>query len=283
MKAEVSTFARKSGKPPSLPAICQELTAAVENPESSIEQVSAIIRKDQGLAARILKLSNSAFYGIPSQVGTLDEAVQIIGLREIQDLVLATSVISVFDKIPPKLVDVPSFWRHSIACGIAAALLAEAQHDPIPERLFVGGLLHDIGRLMLFVNAPEVSRQVLKRCEQEGALASQLERELAGFDHATLGAELIGQWGLPQTLAEMVGCHHSPSQAVVVTMDAFMIHYADFIVSALEYGQSGELSVSPLSVPRYCERCLLDDSRMEGLVKELDYRCEEVFPILLET
>jgi hypothetical protein len=135
---------------------------------------------------------------------------------------------------------------------------------------------------MLFVNSPELSRQVLKRCEQEGALASQVERELVGFDHATLGAELIGQWGLPQTLAEMVGYHHSPSQAVMVTMDAFMVHYADFIVSALEFGHSGELSVSPLSVPRYCERCLVDDSRMEGLVKELEFRCEEVFPILLE-
>lgn len=271
-----------AGQLPSLPALYYKLVEAIQNPDSSVEEISGIIQKDQSLASRLLRLANSGFYGFPSDIGTLGEAVQLIGLREVQDLVLATSVINTFDKVPGRLVDVASFWQHSIACGIASALLAEQRHDPAPERFFVGGLLHDIGRLILFVKAPEESREILERCEQEEQLASRIELEVLGFDHATLGAELIDLWKLPQSLREMVGSHHDPSASPVVFLDAFVVHYADFITSALEYGKSGELFVSPLVVPSNRARWLMEDDRIEALVTELDRKCEEIFPILNE-
>jgi putative nucleotidyltransferase with HDIG domain len=213
-------------------------------------------------------------------VATLGEAVQIIGLREIQDLVLATAVINAF-KLPPNLVDVASFWKHSIACGLVCGLLAEDQHDPQPERFFVGGLLHDIGRLMLFLKAPEEGRQILQRSEKEGMLASRMEREIMGFDHAELGAELVSFWKLPHSLKEMVGCHHNPSRSHTVPADVFLVHYADFITSVLEFGNSGEFFVAPLTLPKGCDHCLVSEDRLTTLAKELEIRCAEIFPILV--
>jgi putative nucleotidyltransferase with HDIG domain len=185
--------------------------------------------------------------------------------------------------VPAHLVDVPSFWQHSVACGIASTLLAEQRHDPAPERFLVGGLLHDIGRLILFLNAPEQSRLILDRCEKEEQLAPSIELDVLGFDHAMLGAELVEFWNLPQSLREMVRSHHDPSASPVVFLDAFLVHYADFITSALGYGKSGEPFVSPLVVPSNRARWLMEDDQIELLVAELDRKCDEVFPILIQS
>ena len=280
MKMDATSFVRRTTKLPSLPALYYDLVRAISNPYAMIDEICGIIRRDQSLTSRLLKLANSAFYGLPTKVGTLQEVVQIIGLREIQDLVLATSVIKAFEKLPTHLIDVPSFWQHSIACGVASSLLAEQRRDPMPERFFVGGLLHDIGRLIMFLNAPDESREILLRCESQQELSLQIEREVLGFDHAMLGAELILLWKLPRSLVEMVGCHHQIPSSTANVLDAFTVHYADFIVSVLEFGNSAELYISPLLAPKDCARYLLADEQMEELVNELDRKCGEIFPAL---
>jgi HD-like signal output (HDOD) protein len=280
MTTDVQSFAQNAGKLPSLPALYYELNEAVQNPDSSLEEIVGILEKDQGLSSRLLRLANSAFYGVPSQIGTLAEAVQIIGFRQVQDLVLSTSVIQAFQNVPEDLLDVGSFWKHSIACGLASALLARQRHDPVPERLFLGGLLHDIGRLVLVLKAPAESVKILRRCESEQALASPIEQQELGFDHAALGAELLRLWKLPLPLREMVHGHHNPGVSSVMFPDTFLIHYADFITSALQYGRSGEVFLAPLVVPDNCQRFLMEDDRVDLLAVELDQRCAEVFSIL---
>lgn len=279
MKTDAATFARQAEAPPTLSVVYYELSTTIEDLDSNIEDVSSVILKDMGLVSRILRLANSAFYGLPSQVGTLEEAVQLIGLNEIQNLVLVTALIKAF-RMPASLVDVTAFWKHSIACGLASGLLAEQHRDPHPERVFVGGLLHDIGRLMLFLQAPEASRQILERSKQEGVLASQMERETMGFDHAELGAELVSIWKLPTSLQEMVKCHHQPASAATIPGDAFIVHYADFITSALGFGNGGEFYVAPLEVPNGCAHWLVPEDRLPVLVEELEVLCRDFFPIL---
>jgi putative nucleotidyltransferase with HDIG domain len=280
MSVDLNKFVERTGRLPSLPSVYYTLMRTIETPNASVEEVSAVITRDQSLATCLLKLANSAFYGLPARIGTVDEAVQLIGFREVQDLVLATSVIRAFDKLPADLVDVASFWKHSVACGIASALLAESQHDPVPERFFVGGLVHDIGHLIMFLNAPEESRQILDRCEREAQLCFRVEQEVLGFDHAMLGAELVFRWKLPHALVQMVRDHHNPLESRAAFLEAFLVHYADFIVSALELGNSGERFVAPLKVPANCEGFLLDEGRLESLVIELERRCDEIFPAL---
>ena len=279
MNLGVNSFLRQADKLPSLPALYYELIRIIEDRDSSVEDICKVLRMDQGLVTRLLKLANSAFYGFSSKVATINQAVQFIGSREIHHLVLATSMIKAFSKIPSRLVDVTAFWEHSIACGIVTALLAERCHKPVPEQFFVAGLLHDVGRLILFLYAPGDSVEILKTCEAEEELMFRVEPKVLGFNHAALGAELISLWRLPSAVREMVGGHHNPARSSVV-QHAFLIHYADFIVHALELGSNGERFVPPLTVPDNCQGCLLEDYEMEFMAREIEAQCQEVFPIL---
>ena len=141
-------------------------------------------------------------------------------------------------------------------------------------------MLHDVGRLVLFLKAPAQSLEILERCEKEESISSRIEIEVLGFDHAALGAELVSQWKLPLPLREMVHGHHNPGVSSLMLQDTILIHYADFITSALEYGKSGESFVAPLVIPPNFERFVMEDDRIDLLVVEMDERCDEIFPIL---
>jgi HD-like signal output (HDOD) protein len=279
MKLDVNTFLRQTGKLPALPTLYYELIRIIQDRDSSVEDICKVLRMDQGLVTRLLKLANSAFYGYSTKVATINQAVQIIGSREIHHLVLATSIIKAFSNVPTRLVDVTSFWEHSVACGIISALLAERCHKPVPEQFFVAGLLHDVGRLILFLNAPAHCVEILKTCEVEKEPMFRIEPKVLGFDHAALGAELISFWRLPAAMREMVGGHHNPARSSI-TQHAFLIHYADFIAHALDLGSNGERFVPPLTVPGDCQGCLLEDYEMEFMTREVEAQCQEVFPIL---
>ncbi len=272
-------FVRQSAGLPSLPSLYYELVRNIHNGDASVNTVCGIIRKDHGLVARLLRLANSVFYGLPLEVDSPEDAVQIIGFNEVQNLVLATSIIKAFDKMASDQMDAPSFWLHSIACATASSMLAEQWYDPLPERFFVGGLLHDSGRLLMLLNAPEQSREILRRCQAETALAMEIEQQVLGFDHVVLGAELASYWKLPDSLWEMVRCHHNPAAAIGHPKDAFFISYADFIASVLEFGKSGELFPYPLLVQPEHEPFLLDEEQIPLVASELETQCAQLFSI----
>ncbi|HOW65883.1 MAG TPA: HDOD domain-containing protein [Candidatus Paceibacterota bacterium] len=275
MHPTASSFIDEVGTLPSLPVLYQELSRAVEDPNASIEAIGRIISRDLGLASRLLKLANSAFYGLPLPADTIEEAMQRLGLRQIRELALATTVIRLFDRVPSDLVSVESFWEHSVACGTACALLARELHDPTPERVFVGGLLHDVGRLIMYLKAPQQSAEIGHRCRLTGQLDHEAEREILGFDHADLGRELLLRWRLPSSLADMVGKHHQPGPSGECGSDEAIVHVGDFLTHALGFGCSGELFVSPLSAACW-ERCRLSDDRIESLLDELDRQQESL-------
>ncbi len=279
MKSALEQFVRSSGTLPSLPTIFIEIRHAVDNPNSSIRHIAAIIQKDQGLASRLLRLANSAFYGFPRKVETIDDALHLIGLREMRDLALATTVIESFKDIPPHLLDVRNFWKHCIACATAGGLLAQSRHEPNPERFFVAGLLHDIGRLVLVLRAPEKMSEALERSRIEKIPLCQTETAVFGFDHAALGGALLEWWKLPPALVDMVRWHHKPSAARYAITEASVIQFADFLSSALGIGNSGQ----PL-VPPFCSdgwiRSHLDHSDLAKVMDSMLVKCAEISGIL---
>ena len=117
----------------------------LEDPNTTANDLGRVIGRDTGLTARLLKIVNSAFYGFQSRIETVSRAVTIIGMRELRGLVLAASAIEAFSKVPNKVLNMANFWRHSVYCGVVAQLLAERSNVLHAERLFVAGLLHDIG------------------------------------------------------------------------------------------------------------------------------------------
>jgi HD-like signal output (HDOD) protein len=139
---------------PSLPEIFYQLKQAIDDPESSFDEIGKIVGNDPGLTARLLKIVNSAFFGFPQQVETISQAIGIIGREQLSDLVISTVVMNQFNNIPQSSLNMESFWKHSIACGLSAQNLALAIGEANLERYFVAGLLHDIGRLVIGIELP---------------------------------------------------------------------------------------------------------------------------------
>jgi putative nucleotidyltransferase with HDIG domain len=220
----------------SLPAACLRINEMVDDPTTSTDDVSQVITQDPALTARLLRIANSPFYGLASSVDTVARAVTVLGMRQVRDLALATTAVRAFEGIPNKLVSMQSFWEHSIYCALAARTLAEDCLKSRRESVFVAGLLHDVGQLVLYNRLPDLSRQALEAVLDgpEELESQEAERELMGFDHAEVGAELMRRWGLPENLRECVAFHHTPQMAEHHAKEVAIVHIANSIASMAE-------------------------------------------------
>ena len=266
---------------PSLPAVFIKVNEAIEDPKSSMRDIAEIISCDQSLSARLLRLANSAFFGFFSKVDTISQAVTIIGTKQLRDLILATSVIQVFKDISTDLVDIKSFWEHSIGCGIASRLLASYQNEINVEHFFVAGLLHDIGRLILYWKNPEQMKDILFRASENDKLLHQVEREVMGYNHAEVGGLLLRQWQLPGNLEDPVKYHHNPTRAPNYPIDSGIVHVADMIVNGMEMGTSGERIVPPLDEHSW-KNIRLSPSILEPLSNQLNEQYSDTQDLFLK-
>jgi len=230
-----------------LPMIFHKLVEVVNDPRSSALDAAEVIENDPELAVRLLKIVNSSFYGMRAKVDSVSRAVAIIGGNQLLSLAVGLSVVTAFKGIPAEMVDMEAFWRHSVGCGIAARLLAGHHNAPNTERFFVGGLLHDIGRLALYAELPDTARRVMERARAGGWLLVDQELHDFGFSHCRLGGLLLENWKLPLSLENNVASHHDPRRAQH-RLEASVLHVADMLVNAMELGTSGERYVPHLDM-----------------------------------
>ena len=230
----------------SLPMIHLRLEEAINNPKKSMADIAKIIREDPGLTARLLRIVNSAFYNFPSRVETISQAVTIVGTQQLSALALATSVMNMFKGIPQELVSMDSFWRHSVGVGLAARVLATYRREPNAERFFVAGMLHDIGRLVLYTKISDQARDAIVAAKTNKVLLYEAEKESLGFTHAVIGGVLLQTWKLPTSLEEVVMFHHNPTASTRFPVETAIIHLADIVAHSMGLGSSGEQLVPPL-------------------------------------
>jgi len=217
----------------SLPEIYIRVSQALEDENHNAKQLGDIIGHDPALTARILRIVNSAYYSLASQVELVSRAVSVIGEDDLRNLVLATSAVDTFKRIPNQLVDIDLFWRHSVHTGIVARLLSKYCNILHGERLFVAGMLHDIGKLVLYFKEPELSQQVLLRAADTDGQLFNAEKEIIGFTHGDVGAALIDAWKLSDTLKEVIAYHHTPLSAKDYRIETAIVHIANCIVNAI--------------------------------------------------
>jgi len=230
---------------PEIPAVVFELNEVIANPLSSADSIARVVNTSPSLTALLLKIVNSSFYGFPSKISKVSHAVSLIGTREISSLALGISILSIFKNIPKEIIDMYSFLKHSLACGIVSRILASQSNFSQTEQLFVSGLLHDLGRLILYIYFPQESRNVLSRARSGCRLLYEEETDYLGCNHAEVGKMLMKQWKLPHILENNVWYHHRPSKAQQ-PIPAALVHLADIIVNSLGIGSSGEKFVPPL-------------------------------------
>ena len=263
-----------------LPIIVMQINEAIRNPNSSTRDIASVISRDTSLSARLLKIVNSAFYGYPSKIDTLSRAVLVIGTKQICTLAMGLKIISFFKSIPSELIDMGSFLRHSVACGIVARILASHKNIQNVERLFVGGLLHDIGRLILYNHAPAHAKLNLTKARRTNQLLFKVEREAMQCDHTRVGGYLLKKWKLPVSLEDMVAYHHCPMKSKD-PLESSVVHIADMVANALEMGSSGEWLVPPLDPMAW--RCVgLSSNTLPIVISELESQFEEISRFLLD-
>jgi putative nucleotidyltransferase with HDIG domain len=265
----------------SLPVIYQRLDEAINDPYSDLSRIAAILSEDSSLSARLLRLANSAMYSFPSRVETVSRAITIIGTKQLRDLVLATSVIEQFRDIPKELVNMESFWRHSIATGISARVIATYRREANVERYYVLGLLHDIGRLIMYLQIPQKANQAIELSADSRIPLYQAERQLLEFDHAAVGSALLKKWKLPDSLQEGIAYHHKPQQASCYPEDAATVHIADIVANAFKLGSSGEPTVPPFDESAW-KRLGLTIDQLPHIAEQLETQYSAAVDIFLD-
>jgi len=229
------------------PLIYDRLIEVINHPRGGAADVAKVVMDDTALTARLLKVVNSAFFSFPRPVETVSQAVTVVGTSQIRDLALGTSVVDLFRDVPEDLIDMDGFWRHSLACGVAARILASLRREGNVERFFVAGILHDLGKLIIYQYCPEEAGEVLEEAREQQILLHQAERRILGFDHGQVGEALLQQWNMPHSLREALRFHHSPRRASRYPVETGAVHLADIMANALGIGNGGEVYVPPLS------------------------------------
>lgn len=202
---------------PSMPAICMQVMEEVQAPEASIQKVADIIARDLGMAAKILQMVNSAFFGLCRRVTDIRDAVMLLGLDAIKALVLSVNVFSSFNGTKMAFLDFDSLWQHSLTTGGYAKQIMQAAGQPrsAVNAAFVAGMLHDIGKLILAVNFGEAYQSAVQTPSADEGCLWEREQAVFGASHAEIGAYLMGLWGLEPALLAAIAFHHNPTRSQV--------------------------------------------------------------------
>lgn len=239
----------KMGDLPTLPTVLLTINKLLTNPRTSAHEVGMAITSDQVIASKVLKLVNSAFYGFPGKVNTITHAIVILGFSTVKNIVLTTSILGLFDtKKSVSGFDLSAFWRHSVATGAIARIVARESGYRGQEEAFIGGLLHDIGKLVLALHATEDFEACLRRADERNCLFFDAEKELLGVTHTDLGRWLQDRWNLPRDIAAVLIHHHSkPAAAGEHARLVAIVQLSDIIARGMQVGHPCDASVPVLS------------------------------------
>jgi len=215
----------------SLPTVYTHIVELLNGSGASSYQIAKVVSKDANLTVRLLRLVNSPMYGFSGKIDSVSRAVSLLGTNELETLTLGITVINQFKNISADLLNMDSFWRHSIRCGLFSRILAGHLGEVDAEKYFVGGLLHDVGRLvMLDKMAPQYAGAIAKA--RQGHLPMyRAEQECLQTDHSIIGKLLAEKWRLSPALIRMIGSHHSPRLANY-SKEACVVHIADILAHA---------------------------------------------------
>jgi HD-like signal output (HDOD) protein len=261
------------------PLIYERLVQVINDPRSGSADVARVIGEDQGLTARLLRTVNSAFYSFPRPIDSVTQAVTIVGTQQVRDLALATSVMTMFDDVPADLIDMQSFWHHSLATGTIARVIAGYRREDNVERYFVAGLLHDIGRLIIFQRAGSQAREAIERARESGEPLYVCEAAVLGCDHAQVGDALLAKWNFRGAFREATLHHHRPRLASKYPAETAAVHIADVMSNALSWGRSGEVRVPPCD-PGAWDTLGIDTGMTNILIEEAERQIDAAMHLL---
>lgn len=225
---------------PTLSNVVEKLNLLVDSPDTSIGDVGKVISKDQVLSAKVLKLINSGFYGFPGRITTVTHALVLLGFNVVKGLILSATV---YDLMKENMI---GLWEHSLGTAVASGLIARRLGEPDPEEVATGGLLHDLGKVALGVQQPDLFTEVMEAVVARDCLVMEAEQHVLGVNHARIAYWLIDSWNLPSILTEAVIYHHQPQLAKVAPRQTAMVHLGDIFARARGFGNAGDPYLPPI-------------------------------------
>lgn len=254
---------------PTLPKVLDEVSRLVKDPDSSTEQIAKLISMDQVLSAKVLKMVNSPIYGFPGRISSIHHALVLLGFNVLRGVIVSTSVFDIMSK------NMVGLWEHSVGCALASSEVARHCDLKDVEDISVAGLLHDLGKVVIAVQLPEMKAAIDAQVKSKDISYMAAERELMGFAHDRVNIWLADHWKLPPAIKEGMGYHHKPQLARLYPDVACCVHLGDFMVRVFEYGSGGDDNV-PYLEPDALKRLRLKPSDLE---KILDRLCEQFVDI----
>jgi putative nucleotidyltransferase with HDIG domain len=265
--ANLESIIKSIGDLPAIPHVASLVMEKVANPDTTPKEINEIISKDQGLTARVLKTANSSFYGRPRRITKLTEAVMTVGFSTIQSLVLTAAVRDLFKTFG--LID-KLLWDHSLGVAFASRTIAKKFRFPRIEEAFLAGLLHDVGKVILNVQAPEKMTLVVQEVYNTpgGASFCEMEKQVFGFDHAELGQLVAKKWNFAEEIELVIGHHHQPRARQGIPPLTYIIDLANGICHKLEIGptRNPDLNLVDLKSARILK---LSEKILNGLAEEI--------------
>jgi putative nucleotidyltransferase with HDIG domain len=247
---------------PTLPAVVRRIAESLERPNVNLSEVAGLIESDQVLTAHLLRLANSAFYGVSGEIASVARALTVLGTAITRSLLYGVSVLDLH-------IDLAGFWEHSIGTALAAGALAKHLRLRAPEEVSGAGLLHDLGKVVLYKQAPETFAAVLERAAAEGLRFAEAERALLDVDHAEVASWLLARWRFPARVLEPVVHHHAPERAAGARVETAVVHVANTLVRAYGYGFGGDRRI-PAIAPSAWRLLGLSASALDRVIAAFD-------------
>jgi putative nucleotidyltransferase with HDIG domain len=217
---------------PTLPLVVRQVQKIIKNPKTSMEQIAAVIAKDQVLAARVIRLVNSAFYGLPKRMSAVSQAILVLGLNTVNNILMSVSIVNVFRTDTASDFDHEAFWEHAFGCACIARGIAKQINFAEPEDCFTAGLVHDIGRLVLEQYFHQEFMKALKQSRSRKTPLLDEEIAVFGAGHDEVGALLCEKWNLPAQIISALRYHHQPSDPESGALTRIIAHAAQLTQAA---------------------------------------------------
>lgn len=248
-RLEVRDFLKKVEKLPTLPGIAMRIIQTANNPRSAAEDLSRIIMNDQSLASKVLRLVNSAYYGVRNKVASIRQAIVILGFNTIKSLALSTAIMDKFSSTTTDGFSRGEFWKHSIGVAVTNRLISRrlSTNKDMEETFFMAGLLHDIGKVILDQYFHEEFKRVIDHMRLTRLSFYRAEVEVNGLTHAEIGGLLATQWQLPEEYVSAIRFHHTPDNRPEHTQVICATHFANLLAKTKGFGSGGDNDISGLS------------------------------------
>lgn len=236
-KIDIGDIVQAVSDLPALPQTVVRVMELTEDPNSTAQDINKVLSQDQAITARVLKMANSAFYGFPRRIGSVTDAVILLGFRTTRSIVIAASVNDILNQeIQGYALEYGDLWSHSQCTAIAARLIARKVKCNSLDIVYTTALLHDIGKVILNNTMQDTYHDIISMVNEKNITFIEAEDQVLGFNHAQVGAQVAEKWNLPLELVEAIEFHHGPSQAQINPRLTAIVHLADIICATMGIG-----------------------------------------------